>query len=141
MTTAISNGINKKIFPHARHQIDLETSNYIIAIIEDIDSKVAEIKEQSHSLNKDINNIKVDISRLDGNIKAMNERTDKNIAEYKVLLSDLRSELREDISDIRGDIKALAAQNTALQNKFSWNLAWVGIIMGLVLAIVQHFWK
>lgn len=81
------------------------------------------------------------ITDIKGEMKAINERMDKNLAEYKVLLSNVRSELKDDISEVRGDVKAINARLDTLQNKFSWNLAWVGIIMGLVLAIVQHFWK
>ena len=69
--------------------------------------------------------------------KLLNERfgkmeaiMEKNIAKHDAIAGE-----------IRGDIKAINARFDTLQNKFSWNLAWVGIIMGLVLAIVQHFWK
>ena len=53
----------------------------------------------------------------------------------------IAAEMRANISEMKGDLKAMNARLDTIENKFSWNLAWVGIIMGLVLAIVQHFWK
>ncbi len=62
------------------------------------------------------------ITDIKGEMKAINERMDKNLAEYKVLLSNVRSELKDDISEVRGDVKAINARFDTLQNKFSWNL-------------------
>ena len=53
----------------------------------------------------------------------------------------IASEMRAQISEIKGDVKALSASFSTLQSRFAWNLAWVGIIMGLVLTVVQRLWK
>ena len=83
---------------------------------------------------------------------------EKNLAKHESIASggkkdidNLQNDIREiknyvasletGYAEIKGDVKAINARFDTLQNKFSWNLAWVGIIMGLVLAIVQHFWK
>ena len=67
---------------------------------------------------------------MEKNFALMNERIEKNLAQYEAIAND-----------IRGDVKALTARFDTLQSRFAWNLAWVGIIMGLVLAIVQRFWR
>ena len=99
----------------------------------------------SETLNTKIEIIKNDMTfekgmtdiRFQSMEKLLNERLgkmeaimEKNLAKYDAIASD-----------IKGDVKAMNARLDTMQNKFSWNLAWVGIIMGLVLAIVQHFWK
>ena len=48
----------------------------------------------------------------------MNERLDKNMAEYKVIISEVRNELKEDISDVKGDVKSLNARLGTQQAKF-----------------------
>ena len=115
---------------HLRERADSD-EKLSSARFDKIEALISRNMEEQHAIANEIR----------GEIKVMNERIDKNFAEYKVLLSDVKSELKEDISDVKGDVKAINARLDTLQNKFSWNLAWVGIIMGLVLAIVQHFWK
>ena len=55
---------------------------------------------------------------------------EKNLAKHDAIANEMR-----------GDIKAINARLDTLESRFSWNLAWLGVIVGLVLAIVQHFWK
>ena len=80
-------------------------------------------------------------SELKGEVRAMNERIEKNLEEYKAIANEMQGNFNTSVARLEGKIEAVNSKVDALQNKFSWNLAWVGIIMGLVLAIVQHFWK
>ena len=74
---------------------------------------------------------------LDLYIERMEAISEKNLAKHDAIAAEMRA----NISEMKGDLKAMNARLDTIENKFSWNLAWVGIIMGLVLAIVQHFWK
>ncbi|MBR0043230.1 MAG: hypothetical protein IJP56_00125, partial [Synergistaceae bacterium] len=71
----------------------------------------------------------------------MNVRIDKNLAEYKAIASEMQGNFRADVVRLEGRIETVNAKIDTLQNKFSWNIAWMGIIIGVVLAVIQHFWK
>ena len=92
-----------------------------------VDKALTEIKIGNAQL---ISELRHETKETKSELKVMNARIDQNLAEYKAIAES-----------INGEVKALKSGFDTLQNKFSWNLAWVGIIMGLVLAIVQHFWK
>ena len=62
---------------------------------------------------------------------------EKNLAKHDAIAADKKA----DVAELKGDVKAMNARLDTLQNKFSWNLAWLGVIIGLVLAVVQHLWK
>ena len=62
---------------------------------------------------------------------------EKNLAKHDAIAADMTA----DVAELKGDVKAMNARLDTLQNKFSWNLAWLGVIIGLVLAVVQHLWK
>ncbi|MBQ3377248.1 MAG: hypothetical protein IJG62_03160 [Synergistaceae bacterium] len=62
---------------------------------------------------------------------------EKNLAKHDAIAADMKA----DVAELKGDVKAMNARLDTLQNKFSWNLAWLGVIIGLVLAVVQHLWK
>ena len=70
-------------------------------------------------------------------VERMEAIMEKNLAKQDAIASAMRAE----ISEIKGDVKALSASFSTLQSRFAWNLAWVGIIMGLVLTVVQRSWK
>ena len=88
---------------------------------------LAEIRMNSTQLKTELKN---EINEMKGELKVMNARIDKNLAEYKAIAEG-----------INGEVKALKTGFDTLQNKFSWNIAWMGIIIGVVLAVIQHFWK
>ena len=92
-----------------------------------VDKALTEIRIGNAQL---ISELRHETKETKSELKVMNARIDQNLAEYKAIAES-----------INGEVKALKSGFDTLQNKFSWNLAWVGIIMGLVLAIVQHFWK
>ncbi|MBQ6773984.1 MAG: hypothetical protein IJP48_08000 [Synergistaceae bacterium] len=58
---------------------------------------------------------------------------EKTIANQEKIASDMRAE----ISDIRGDVKALSAKVDAMQMKFGWYLTLFGVGVGAVLALFQ----
>ena len=80
-------------------------------------------------------------TELRGELKGMNQRIDTNLTEYKLIASGIQGEMRENNARLEGKIEAMNARFDALQNRFAWNIAWVGIIMGLVLAIAQRIWR
>ena len=67
---------------------------------------------------------------MEKNFALMNERMEKSLAQFEAIANR-----------IEGRVNALDARLDTLQSRFAWNLAWVGIIMGLVLAIVQRIWQ
>ena len=85
--------------------------------------------------------IREDNSQLRADLKVMNARIDQNLAEYKAIASEMQGNFRADVARLEGKIDSVNAKVDTLQNKFSWNIAWMGIIMGVVLAVIQHFWK
>ena len=96
-------------------------------------------------MEKTIAEIKMDNSQLRSELKsevrAMNERIEKNLAEYKAIASEMQGNFRADVVRLEGRIETVNAKIDTLQNKFSWSIAWMGIIIGVVLAVIQHFWK
>ena len=67
---------------------------------------------------------------VNNTIERMETMMDRNLAKHETIAAR-----------IEGKFDTMNARLDTLENKFSWNLAWVGIIMGLVLAIVQHICK
>ncbi len=76
-------------------------------------------------------------AEIKSEIKVMNERIERNLAEYKAVVGDIRTE----ISDIRGDVKALNARVDSFQHRRYWDIAWVGIVIGAVIGLIQMFSK
>ena len=85
--------------------------------------------------------IREDNSQLRADLKVMNARIDQNLSEYKAIASEMQGNLNANVTRLEGKIDAVNAKVDTLQNKFSWNIAWMGIIIGVVLAVIQHFWK
>ena len=122
------------------------------------DIQIKGIRDREDSDEK-ISDIRFDYLRemMNEQFKRLEAVVEKNLARHEAIAADMKSEVadirsevktlqsqiasKEDIGEVRGDVKALAAQNSAMQNRFSWNLAWVAIVIGLVLTIVQRFWK
>ena len=78
---------------------------------------------------------------VNNTVERMEAIMERNLAKHENIAE--RLEKKFDILNTRleGRFDTMNARLDTMQNKFSWNLAWVGIIMGLVLVIVQHFWK
>ena len=77
------------------------------------------------------------LSEVRSEIKIMNERIDKNLAEYKSITSDIKAE----VSEIRGDVKALNASVQSLQQRRSWDIAWISLAVAIGIALIQIFSK
>ena len=60
---------------------------------------------------------------------------DRNLAQHQAVASDMKAE----ISDIRGDVKALTAQINALQSKMGWYITLLGVGVSIALVIFQIF--
>ena len=93
------------------------------------------------AMEKNLSKYEVLASDIKGEMRAMNERIDKNLAEYKAAVIDVRAELKEDVSEIRGDVKALNAGVQSLQQRRSWDIAWISLAVAVGIALIQIFSK
>lgn len=119
-------------------------AGYFVPIIERIDRDIAEMKGQIRVLQQDVSDLKEDVTSLKmdfaemkGEMKALHERADRTLMEYKVIVSDLRTEFKGDIAEMKGDIKALSARLDGQQFKMGLYLT----LFGLVIAAIQLFLK
>ena len=67
------------------------------------------------------NRIHGEIAELKGDIKALSERVDKNLAEFKAVANE-----------IKGDVRTLDARVSGIENHVSW---WIGGLTLLLTAI------
>ena len=96
-----------------------------------IDTLNQRIDGMSNTLNQRIDGMANTLNqRIDGMANTLTERMNTTIAQYNAFANN-----------IEGDVKAINARFDTLQSRFAWNLAWVGIIMGLVLTVIQRLWK
>ena len=86
-------------------------------------------------MNDDERYIRKDI--FDANMQRMEAIMAANLAKHDSIAADIKM----DNIRFEGKIDSMAARLDTLQSRFSWNLAWMGIVIGTVLAIVQHLWK
>ncbi len=87
------------------------------------DNSIAEIKQNLSALREDATEIK-------GEIKVMNERIDKNLANYEAISSR-----------IEGEVRAVNATVQALQQRRSWDIAWISLAVAIGIALIQIFSK
>ena len=83
------------------------------------------------AMEKNLSKYEVIASDIKGEMKAMNERIDKNLAEYSLITSDIK----EDVSEIRDDVKALNASVQSLQQRRSWDIAWISLAVAVGIAL------
>ena len=74
---------------------------------------------------------------IDSKLTTIGLMMDKNLAQHQATASEMKAE----ISDIRGDVKALTAQITALQSKMGWYITLLGVGVSVALAVFQMFVK
>ncbi|MBQ7263015.1 MAG: hypothetical protein IJR14_04770 [Synergistaceae bacterium] len=74
---------------------------------------------------------------VDKTIDRMEIASEKHLAKHDSIAADMRL----DNARLEGKIDSLAARLDTLQSRFAWNLAWAGIVMALVLALVQRLWN
>ena len=70
---------------------------------------------------------------LDSKMVMMQMLMEKNLAQYQAVASEMKAET----SDIRGEVKSLAAQQGMLQTKIGWYISLLGIGLTVVIALVQ----
>ena len=105
-------------------------------LIHSIDKNVRNINSELYIFRREtIRDMSEQKQRI-SSLEASNTKHDKAIDRLADEVSDLKTEvkeLRHDICDIKGDIKAIAAGFGAAQNRFYWGL----IILGLFVALIQ----
>ena len=79
------------------------------------------------------NEIKADMDQINKRMDQVEKRMDK--------MEGRMDRMEGDISDLKSDVKAISVGFAALQTRLALNIALLGIVMGLALAIAQHFWK
>ena len=85
-----------------------------------------------HETQHELSEIKNEMSGL----TTSNIDHDKRIDRLQDDVSELKQEVKElhkGVSDIKGDIKAIAAGFDAAQNRFNWGL----VILGIIVALIQ----
>lgn len=79
--------------------------------------------------------------RMDHKVSSMEKLVNSALARMEVMM-DRNLAKHETIAErIEGRFDTLNARLDSLQNKFAWNLAWMGIVIAIVLAITQHLWR
>ena len=74
---------------------------------------------------------------IDSKLTVMQLMMEKNLAQYQAAASDLRAE----INDLRGDVKAQGAQLNTLQSKIGYYITILGIGVSVVLVLFQMMMK
>ena len=117
-----------------------DKANSFMPLIRSIDKSVCGLKDDLWTVKKETNNsiaeLKQDISALKedareikSDMRVMNERIDKNLAQYEAIANEMR-----------GDIKAMNARLDTQQTRFGWYLTIFGLIITVVVATIQ-MWK
>lgn len=110
-----------------------KTDNSAMPLIMSLDDSVRELKDELYSFKREVKddttNIRMDVAVLSGKVEALNERIDKNLAEYKAIASDMKT----DNTRLEGKIDAVNARLDALQVKIGWYLT----VFGLIIALIQ----
>ena len=113
-------------------------------LIISLDASVRELRDDLHAFKREvkgeITDLRLDVAALSGNVKALGERSDKHLAGYKAIVSEIRSELKGDIVEMKGDIKAISARLDAQQMRLGWHLTIFGIVIAVVVAAIQ-LWR
>lgn len=94
----------------------------------------ANIQRIEAVVDKNLAELRGEMNELRGEMRSgfalMNERMEKNLAEYRAVVGDIRAE----VSDLRGDVKALAGHLQALE-------FWGAIVIGtaaVFFALMQY---
>ena len=101
------------------------------AVLDRLEALIAgNLAAQQAALSEIKGDVKAINERMNGAEKATNERIDKNLANYEAIASR-----------IEGDVKAISASIQSLQQRRSWDIAWIGIAIAVGTALIQIFSK
>ena len=98
------------------------------------------------TFNEHVNDVKISAIKdmleqnramLEQNTATIKAIVEKNIAEHKSIASKMSAE----ISEIRGDVKALSAKVDSIQIKFGWAITGLGIGITILLFLFQKFFN
>ncbi|MBQ9526860.1 MAG: hypothetical protein IJR68_04550 [Fretibacterium sp.] len=78
---------------------------------------------------------------FDANMRRMEALMDRNLTKHESIAERLERKFDMLNTRLDGKFDTMNARIDALQNKFAWNIAWVGIVIAIVLAITQHLWR
>ena len=90
------------------------------------------------SFNEHVNDVRIAAieQKLDNHLEIMKAIMEKNLAQNR----EIASEMRAEINEIRGDVKALSAKVDSIQIKFGWYLALFGIGISALIFLAQKIW-
>ena len=97
-----------------------------MAFKKETNSAITEVRQDIFTLQGEIKAIN---ERVEGRFDVLNERIDKNFAQYEAVANEMK-----------GDIKAINARLDTQQTKFGWYFTVFGIIITVVVAAIQ-LWK
>ena len=70
---------------------------------------------------------------IDVKLSRMEALIDRSISENRAMISEIRTEM----SDVRGDIKALKARQSTFETKFGWYLTIFGVGITIAIGVMQ----
>jgi|GEM_PF-5331305 len=81
---------------------------------------------------------------FEAHMKRMDERTAHSEALFSERMNTMQALMEKSLAEhravaeeIKGDVKTLGARLDAMENKSSRNVAWTGIIVGAIAALIQ----
>lgn len=81
---------------------------------------------------------------FEAHMKRMDERTAHTEAMFSERMNTMQALMEKSLAEhravaeeIKGDVKTLGARLDAMENKSSRNVAWTGIIVGAIAALIQ----
>lgn len=80
-------------------------------------------------------------AELDASFREKTAELDKKVAKMEDNNEIFRADVLVDLSEMRGDIKAMKSSIDALVNRKNWDAAWVSMAVAVGIALVQIFAK
>ena len=80
-------------------------------------------------------------AELDASFGEKTAELDKKFAKMEANNEVFRANVLVDLSEMRGDIKAMKSSIDALVNRKNWDIAWVSMAVAVGIALVQIFAK
>ena len=80
-------------------------------------------------------------AELDASFEEKTAELEKKFAKMEANNEVFRANVLVDLSEMRGDIKAMKSSIDALVNRKNWDIAWVSMAVAVGIALVQIFAK